>query len=165
MVRKTVEIAPSKSSQPGTEKSQSYLLVATYLPLKSFWKIIPFIRLSSKIEAQLRESNGIVRYALKTDMPRRRFWTLSAWTNREDMTQFSRSEPHRTAMKKFFEWGTDDARIAEWISPDEKIDWAEAERRLETPTFHYKYLDGKRLVHAPGSKEVSPSDEDATKGE
>jgi hypothetical protein len=107
MVSKTVEIAPSPEFEATKKDRQpsSYVVVATYLPLRSFWKVIPFFRLSNKVEAQLRASRGIVRYSLRTNIPRKRFWTLSVWTNREDMALFSRSEPHRTAMKKFYEWG------------------------------------------------------------
>src|SRR5579871_119139 len=107
MVSKTVEIT-SSTEQPGQESEPSYVLVATYLPLRSFWNIISFLRLSSKVEAQLRASGGIVRYSLRSNIPKKRFWTISVWTNRDDMTLFSRSEPHRTAMKKFQNWGTEE---------------------------------------------------------
>jgi heme-degrading monooxygenase HmoA len=156
MVSRSLEINPPAQQ---LAKDQSFLLVATYLPLRSYWKVIPFIRLSLKIEAQLRSSRGIVRYELRTDIPHKRFWTLSVWTSRDDMALFSRSEPHRTAMMKFYDWGTDEAGIAEWTATDGRIDWTEAHKRLETPMFHYKYLDEKRLVHAPGSRNVSTEKE------
>jgi hypothetical protein len=122
---------------------QEFVFVATYLPLLKAMNIIPFLRLSFKIEAQLRSSRGAIRYALKTDIPRKRFWTLSVWSNRSDMTLFSRSGPHRTAMMKFFEWGTDKACIAEWSSRSAKIDWEEARVRLQSPSFHYRYDEKK----------------------
>lgn len=153
MVSKIVEVAKSTGHEVEQAPS-SFVFVATYLPLRSYWNMLAFIRLSGKVEEQVRASRGAVRYALKTDIPHKRFWTLSVWSDREDMALFSRSEPHRSAMKKFYEWGTDKAAIAEWVSTDGRIDWAEAEKRLEEePAFHYK-LEGKRLVHAPGSKSV-----------
>ena len=148
MVGRTIEVTPSPES---TDQSQTFVFVATYLPLRSFWNIIPFFRLSNRVDAQLRASRGVVRYALRTDIRRKRFWTLSVWTNSDDMALFSRSEPHRTAMKKFYEWGTDEAGIAEWTSTEGKIDWREAEKRLETPLFRYKF-SGNRLVHARGQQ-------------
>jgi hypothetical protein len=151
MVSKTVEVASSSDS---ADQRQPFVFVVTYLPLKSWMKIIPFIRLSGKVEKQLRSSRGSIRYALKTDIPHKKFWTLSVWENEEDMALFSRSEPHRTAMKKFYYWGTDKAAIAQWAGTISKIDWEEAIRRLEKPMFHYRY-EGKRLVHAADSKSVS----------
>jgi hypothetical protein len=53
--------------------------------------------------------------------------------------------------------GTDQAGIAEWMTSDGKLDWSEAEKRLENPMFRYKYSEGKKLVHAQGSRIVSPS--------
>jgi hypothetical protein len=70
------------------------------------------------------------------------------------MALFSRSEPHRTAMKNFSDWGTEEAAIAEWTNTEGNIDWEDAERRLKEPMFHYK-LEGKRLVHAAGSRSVA----------
>lgn len=151
LVDRRVEIA---SSTEPLAKDQSFVFVATYLPLRSYWKVIRFIRLSLKIEAQLRSSRGFVRYALRTDIPHKRFWTLLVWTSGDDLALFSRSEPHRTAMKKFYSWGTDQAGIAEWAKTDGTVDWAEANKRLETPIFRYKYAEGNRLVHAPGSRGV-----------
>jgi hypothetical protein len=151
MVSKTVEIG--NGTQPSGEP---LVLVATYLPLRSYTTIPSFIRLSGRIEAQLRASKGAVRYSLKTDIPGKRFWTVSVWTGWDEMALFSRSEPHRSAMAKFFGWGTADACIAQWESEDGKVDWAEAEDRLKKPLFRYR-LDGKRLVHAPGSRSVEQS--------
>jgi quinol monooxygenase YgiN len=149
MVTKNVEVVGL------TLGDKPFVIAATYLPLRSFWSIFSFIRLSNKVEVQLRNSRGVIRYALKTDIPRKRFWTVSIWSNREDMANFSRSEPHRTAMKKFFVWGTDKAAIAEWTDSKSTIDWDEVNKRLEEPKFHYRYNNQKRLVHAPGSESVS----------
>jgi len=163
MVDKAVDVVPPVPAEATSQSPASYLVIATYLPLKGYWKILPFIGLSGKVESQLRASKGIVRYALRTDLPHKCFWTLSVWVDQDDMALFSRSEPHRTAMKKFYEWGTDEAGIAEWSFSDDKIDWKEAEKKLETPTFHYKFEEGKRLVHAPGSKAVIPEEEEDDK--
>lgn len=81
-----------------------------------------FLRLSGKIEAQVRSSRGAIRYTLRTDLPHKRFWTISVWNSEGEMELFSRSEPHRTAIKNFLSWGTDSAAIAEWESSEVKID-------------------------------------------
>ncbi len=151
MVHKAVEIATSTASEDDDPPS---LVVATYLPLRRYRNVISFIRLSGKIEAQLRTSKGAIRYALRTDIPHKRFWTISVWSSDEAMSLFSRSEPHRTAMKKFYEWGTEGAGIAEWSSDGGTIDWAEAETKLKEPAFRFR-LEGNRLVHAAGSRSVA----------
>jgi hypothetical protein len=150
LVQKSVEIA--KAFDP-TNNGQPFVFVATYLPLRSWLNVIPFVRLSGKVEAQILASPGAIRYSLRTDIPRKRFWTLSVWGKKEDMALFSRSEPHRTAMKLFSDWGTETAAIAEWTGTDGRIDWEEAERRLKEPAFHYR-LEGKRLVHSAASRRV-----------
>jgi hypothetical protein len=111
------------------------------------------MRLLGKIEAQLRASQGAIRYALRTDIPRKRFWTISLWSSDEGTSLFSRSEPHRTAMKKSYDWGKEEAGIAEWSSDGGTIDWAGAETKLKEPAFRFR-LEGSRLVHAAGSRSV-----------
>ncbi len=48
------------------------------------------------------------------------------------------AEPHTTAMKKFEEWAGDGSAFVEWTSPSSSIDWTEAMKRLENPSFYYK---------------------------
>ncbi|MGD0637509.1 MAG: hypothetical protein ABSA72_05675 [Nitrososphaerales archaeon] len=146
-----VEIATSTASKEG---GSPFLVVATYLPLRSYANVISFVRPSGRIEAQLRASKGAIRYALLTDIPHKRFWTVSVWSGDEAMSLFSRSEPHRTAMKKFYEWGTEEAGIAEWSSNGGTIDWDEAETKLREPAFRFR-LEGNRLVQAAGSRSVA----------
>jgi quinol monooxygenase YgiN len=142
------------SPADSTNQGQPFVVVATYLPLRRYRDVISFVRLSGRVEAQLRASRGAIRYALKTDIPRKRFWTLSVWSSDESMSSFSRSEPHRTAMKKFYDWGTEKAAIVEWTSNDGKIDWGEAEEKLQRPMFQFR-LEGKKLAHAAGSRSVA----------
>jgi hypothetical protein len=151
LVQRVVEVSSPADS---TNQGQPFVVVATYLPLRRYRDVISFVRLSGMVEAQLRASRGAIRYALKTDLPRKRFWTLSVWSSDESMSSFSRSEPHRTAMKKFYDWGTEKAAIVEWTSNDGKIDWGEAEEKLQRPMFQFR-LEGKKLAHAAGSRSVA----------
>jgi hypothetical protein len=54
------------------------------------------------------------------------------------MRRFVMAEPHTTAMKKFEEWAGDGSAFVEWTSPSSSIDWTEAMKRLENPSFYYK---------------------------
>ena len=47
-------------------------------------------------------------------------------------------EPHATAVRKFTEWAGEGSAFVEWTSPNNMIDWAEALKKLERPTYYYK---------------------------
>jgi hypothetical protein len=129
LVQRIVEVSTADSSE--------YTCVATYLPVRSWFHLIPFLRTSGRVERQLKTSPGIVRYGLKTNLPRKRFWTYSVWKSRESIGAFVTSEPHVTAVKKFSKWAGEGAAFVEWKNTDGNIDWEEAERRLENPSFYY----------------------------
>ena len=123
-------------SDPQTPHQYSH--VATFLPLKSWRYMIPFQLMTSKVLKQAKEILGIVNYAVKADFPKKHFWTLSIWNDRYSMRQFVMTEPHVTAMKKFEVWAGDGSAFADWTSSSNSIDWEEAMRRLQNPTFHYR---------------------------
>ncbi|MDQ3903181.1 MAG: DUF3291 domain-containing protein [Thermoproteota archaeon] len=90
-----------------------------------------------KSAKQAKQSHGIVDYAVKADFPKKHFWTLSIWKDQNSMRQFVMAEPHATAMKKFEEWAEEGSAFADWTSPSSSIDWEEAMKRLQNPTFYY----------------------------
>jgi heme-degrading monooxygenase HmoA len=56
-----------------------------------------------KIEAQLAESAGLVGYALRAKVARKRFWAVAAWESDESLQSFVESSPHagiRVALKR-----------------------------------------------------------------
>jgi len=94
--------------------------------------------MSGRVERQLRKTEGVVRYGLRTDLPHKRFWTFSVWKNPQAIGAFVAAEPHATAVKKFGEWAGEGAAFVDWIGADGKIDWAEASHRLNTPKYYYR---------------------------
>ena len=120
-----------------SQTPKKYTHVVTFLPLKSWLYMISFQLMTSKVLKQAKQSHGIVNYAVKADFPKKHFWTLSIWEDRESMRQFVMTEPHITAMKKFEEWAGDGSAFADWTSSSSSIDWEEAMRRLQKPTFYY----------------------------
>lgn len=90
-----------------------YTHVVTLLPLKSWRYMIPFQLMTSKVLKQAKQSLGIVDYAVKVDFPKKHFWTLSIWNDRNSMRQFVMTEPHVTAMKKFEVWAGDGSAFAD----------------------------------------------------
>ncbi|MGH9401764.1 MAG: hypothetical protein ACRD2P_06625 [Terriglobia bacterium] len=122
---------------------EKFLCVATFLPVRRWRYIAPFLWLSFRIETHLKQSPGLVRYGLKTDIPRKHFWTLSMWNDRMDVEGFVASEPHRTAVKHFEKWAGPGAAFVEWESSRSEPFWAEALERLKSPTFYYHPVGGR----------------------
>jgi hypothetical protein len=48
------------------------------------------------------------------------------------------AEPHATAVKKFRVWAGEGSAFVEWTSESDTIDWTEALKKLQNPTFCYK---------------------------
>ena len=124
-------------SDSQTQEKKKYVHAATFLALKGWRYMIPFQLMSSKVLKQAKRSYGMVDYAVKADFPKKHFWTLSIWEDRESMRHFVMAEPHLTAMKKFEVWAGDGSAFADWTSSSMSIDWKEAMRRLQNPTFYY----------------------------
>ncbi len=78
----------------GDRGSSEFLCVATVLPIRSWRHIIPFFLMSGKVQKQLEQSKGLIRYGLKTDLPHKRFWTMSVWRDRDAMQNFLKMHPH-----------------------------------------------------------------------
>jgi len=130
LVQKVVEVSPADAAE--------FTSIATYLPIAKWRYVIPFLRLSGKVEQQLRRTDGLVRYGLRTDMPHSRFWTYSVWKNRQAIKPFVAEEPHAASVKKFAKWAGEGAAFVEWKSTEGKIDWHEADRHLKNPTYFYR---------------------------
>ena len=116
-------------------EQQDFVCVATFLPLKRWTDLIPFIMLSRKVLKQIKNSKGIANYAVKADLPKKNFWTLSIWNDHESLKQFVPKEPHATAIKKLTEWAGEGSAFVEWTVPSKEIDWSEAMTKLENPLF------------------------------
>jgi 4-hydroxyphenylpyruvate dioxygenase-like putative hemolysin len=134
-MEKWVEVNPG---QAGTE----YLYVATFLPVKKWKDIIPFLRMSLRIERQVKRSPGLMGYGLRAHVLQKRFWTLSVWNQASQIGVFVRSEPHATAVARFVQWAGPGAAFVQWKAAGVRPAWKDAVERLKTPTFYY---------HAPGS--------------
>jgi hypothetical protein len=123
------EVAPA---QPG-----AVVCVATFLPVRRWRDVLAFLHLSSRVEQQLLRTTGLVRYGLRADVFRKRFWTLSVWMDLNAMNAFVHTEPHRTAVARFSAWAGEGAAFVQWRKDGASVDWDDALVRLQTPTFYY----------------------------
>src|SRR6266508_3389605 len=56
------------------------------------------VRHTSKIRRQLAEADGLVGYSVSTALPRRTFYTLSAWATMGDLARCNRADPRRESV-------------------------------------------------------------------
>ena len=124
------------------ESNVELFYTATLLPLKSHSSILGFMRLSMRIVAQLRSTEGVVRYAVKTDLPRKTFQTFTVWIDLEAMRVFVRTELHRIAVARFWDWRQKEGgATAEWTETDRPVGCLEINERLKEPTFVFTRRD------------------------
>src|SRR5207237_10931130 len=69
--------------------------MASRLPLKSFRALPGFLRSTLQIRKQLAGTDGLIGYSLLAQLPRKTFWTVSAWESRAALRRFDTTDPHR----------------------------------------------------------------------
>ena len=89
--------SPWRAKAP-VSPGQEYLAMATFLPLRSYRTIPRFLGLTSSVVRQLERTAGLVGYSLLAQPARKRFWTLSVWTDRRALNAFVRQMPHLGVM-------------------------------------------------------------------
>ncbi len=124
--------------KPTEQEQQDFICVASFLPLKSWKYIIPFLIMSQKVLKQIKNSKGIINYGVKNGYINKNFWTFSIWEDHRAMMMFVHTEPHTTAIKKYKKWARDDSAFVIWMCQSKEINWKEALTKLETPTYYYK---------------------------
>jgi hypothetical protein len=116
------------------DPDRTYAVMLTHLPLRHAWSIPGFLRDTSRIRSQLARSPGLVGYSLRADLLRKRFWTLSAWTDEASLRAFARQDPHR-AIAASLASRMGDTRFDLWQVPgnDLPLGWEAALRRAASP--------------------------------
>jgi heme-degrading monooxygenase HmoA len=82
------------------DRGRDYVVMASLLPLTKYRSIPGFLRDTLAIRRQLRTAPGLVGYSLLAEETRKRFFTFSAWTDRESLDAFERTEPHRQIIRR-----------------------------------------------------------------
>ncbi|MBV9311191.1 MAG: DUF3291 domain-containing protein [Solirubrobacterales bacterium] len=111
--------------------SDEVVVMASLLQLDALRRAPGFLRAAMAIRKQVLGADGAVGVALNTRLPRRTFFTLSAWRDREALNGFVRSEPHVSTMRRYRP-AMADARFVFWSTTADKLPpaWSEAEQRL-----------------------------------
>lgn len=112
------------------DSEQQYVILLSYLPLRSSWQIPQFLLYTARIMSQLQGSRGLLGYSLRAELRAKRFWTLSAWQDEVALQAFVRAQPHSQTMKamasrtgatKFIRWTVKGSELP--------VSWDEAFRR------------------------------------
>jgi heme-degrading monooxygenase HmoA len=118
-----------------SDSAEEVVVMASLLQLDSFHRTPGFLRAAMAIRQQVLGAEGAVGVGLNTALPRRTFFTLSAWRDRDALNAFVRSEPHASIMRRYRP-AMADSRFVFWNISADKLppSWAEAQDRLrETP--------------------------------
>ncbi len=111
--------------------------IATFLPVRRWRDVIAFMRGAARVEEQLHRTPGLMAYGVRADLLRKQFWTLSAWTDRDAVNTFVRTDPHLTLVARFADWAGAGGAFVEWRGARMPLDWDDALVRLKNPTFSY----------------------------
>lgn len=80
---------------PGTPVT----IMGSRLELRSHLFSAGFMSAAMRIRRQLAASDGLVGYSLETQVGRKTFWTVSAWTDEKRLRAFTAADPHRSSTK------------------------------------------------------------------
>ena len=118
--------APLAHADPNRE----YLVLLSYLPLRTYRKVPAFLLYTFKIQGQLRETAGVIGYSLRAKIWSRNFWTLSAWESDRVLMDFVARAPHGEVMKKLRPY-MGPTKFTKWIALGSAMppDWDDAIRR------------------------------------
>ena len=117
--------------------TSEFVCAATFFPVRRWLDVIRFLRASFGVQRQLKETSGLVRYGLRTNIIRERYWTFSVWTDQASLDAFLQSEPHAAAMRRMHQWVVPgDSAFVTWDSADDSINWEEGLNRLRSSLAH-----------------------------
>ena len=120
-----------------SSSTSEFVCAATFFPVRRWLDVIRFLRASFGVQRQLKETSGLVRYGLRTDFIRKRYWTFSVWTDQTSLDAFLQAEPHAAAMRRMHQWVVPgDSAFVTWNSADDSINCEEGLDRLRSSLAH-----------------------------
>ena len=107
------------------------VVLLSYLPLKSYWRVPPFFLYTVQVIRQLASAQGLLGYSLLARPLLKRFWTLSAWDNADALRAFVQHPPHVRIMAALTPH-MDQTRFVRWTVKGCQLPlrWDDALRRL-----------------------------------
>ena len=111
-----------------------FLALLSYLPLKSYWRVLPFFVYTAQVVKQLASANGLIGYSVLARPLSKRFWTLSVWKNDDALRGFVQAAPHVRIMAALAPH-VDETNFVRWTvkSSQLPLKWDDALRRMMNP--------------------------------
>ena len=108
-----------------------FVALLSYLPLKSYWWVVPFFVYTGQVVTQLATSDGLLGYSLLARPLSKRFWTLSVWKHEDALRAFVQHVPH-VRITSALAPHMDKTRFVRWTvkGSDLPLRWDDALRRL-----------------------------------
>lgn len=111
-----------------------YVVSITRLRVRSPRVALSFFRRLGPVQAQMRDTPGLVAYGLRAQLLRMTFSTFGVFEDRHALAEFVRSTAHGEAMRALRgRLPSIESRIATTRGADLPLDWSAITARLETP--------------------------------
>ena len=113
------------------DPNREFVALLSYLPLKSYWQVVPFFIYSAQVMKQLASAEGLLGYSFLAHPFSKRFWTLSAWTNEAALRYFVQQSPHKRIMTTLSPY-MDETKFVRWMVKGSQLPllWEDALRRF-----------------------------------
>jgi quinol monooxygenase YgiN len=113
------------------EPNSDFVALLSYLPLKSYWRVFPFVFHTVQVVKQLESAEGLLGYSLLARPLSKRFWTLSVWKDEDALRAFVQHPPHVRVMTALAPH-MDKTKFAQWMVKGSQLPlrWDDALRRL-----------------------------------
>jgi len=111
-----------------------FVALLSYLPLESYWRLLPWAIYTAQMVKQLATADGLVGYSLRASPLSKRFWTLSAWESEAALRTFVQNQPHLRVMTALAPH-MDKTKFVRWMVKGSNLPlrWDDALRRGDNP--------------------------------
>jgi quinol monooxygenase YgiN len=110
-----------------------FVALLSYLPLKSYRRVLPFFVYTAQVVKQLASAEGLLGYSVLARPHSKQFWTLSAWRNEAALRTFVNHPPHVRIMTALTPH-MGDTKFVRWTVKGSELplSWDDALRRFSS---------------------------------
>ena len=114
------------------DPNYDFVVLLSFLPLKSYWSVLPFFFYTAQVVWQLAGARGLAGYSLLARPFKKQFWTLSAWRNEGALRAFVEHPPHVHVMTALAPY-MDKTKFVRWVIKGSELPprWDDALHRFE----------------------------------
>ena len=113
---------------------ETYVTMLTFLPLKRYRDTPRFIIYVIRVYLQLKRTEGVVGFSMRSEPLKKKYWTLSAWNSHQAMGNYIHTPPHVDVMRSMQGYmGATAFTSWEATSSDLPLSWDDALSRQTQP--------------------------------